>query len=160
MLYWNDDHRKRASEARNLNDLLLVALDVIDYHPQDKLVVVCGPMSTGGFNCIERNLRAFEISVQVLRESGHNVFNLHSFQSALKSIVSHNPTSGIYAHEILEIFCAGVYRSGKIVTAYFLPGSERSVGAQWERGFLPTYGIEVQEYPESLWLKCLERISS
>lgn len=160
MLYWTDEHRLQAEEARDLHELLQVALSVVEAHPYSPpLVVVCGPMSTGGFGCIEKNLRAFDISVRVLRESGYNVFNLHSFQDAIKSIVSHNPTTGVYARDILEVFCAGVYRSGKIMTAYFLPGSESSVGARWEKEFLPTCNIVIEEYPESLWQKCLEKIS-
>ncbi len=161
MLYWTDEHRKLANDAKSLHELLQVALGVIGEHPQEPpLVVVCGPMSTGGFGCIEKNLQAFDLSVQILRESGYNVFNLHSFQSAIKSIVSHDPENGTYARDILEVFCAGVYRSGKIATAYFLPGSEGSVGARWEMRFLPTCSIALEEYPKSLWLECLERMKS
>jgi hypothetical protein len=157
MLYWTNEHRLQAEGARDLHELLQVALGVATAHPYEPpLVMVCGPMTTGGFGCLEKNMRAFEISVQLLREAGFNVFNIHAFQPALKSIVSHDPATGVYARDILEVFCAGIYRSGRIWTAYFLPGSENSVRARWEREFLPTCGTDVKEYPEYLWEKCLE----
>lgn len=154
--HWTSAHQAAAAAATSLDDLVVVARDILAVQAaEQELAIVLGPMTTGGLGSAERNFRAFRAAVAALRATGHNIFDIADFHDYIQPLSTHNPDAGTYDTAILETFCDGVYGSGHIAAAYFLPGWESSVGARWERDRMPTYGIAVREYPADLWATCL-----
>lgn len=161
MLHWTEEHKKKAGEAKDFHDLIAVTLDALRSHPKEKpLGIVLGPVSTGGLGSREKNSRALALAVEALREREHNIFNIVSLQQYLDPLIasSHKPEKGAYQMDILDIFFYGIYNSKLIQEAYFLPLWETSTGARWEREHMPQFGIQIREYPEELWEKCLTQL--
>ncbi len=153
--YWDEEDKKSLETAETLHDLLNTALCVLKKMPQP-IVEVCGPMSTGGAGDLTANLKRFKNAVDVLFESGVTVFDQIPFQDAMMRITSHDAAVN-YNTDLLDIFYNGIFSSGHIKKAYFLPEWQSSKGARWEREFLQALPIEIVEYPEDLFSKVLER---
>ena len=151
---WTPELIDRAERAETLYQLANVGIDVLARHSwMPILEVVCGPISTGGFDDIRKNLRAFELAVSALSETERNVFDLYPFQVHIKRILkgAHDPKRGIYPMAVLEIFCRRLYEAGFIRCATFLPGSDRSTGCRWEWNYFDKANCPILTYPQKLW---------
>jgi len=152
--FWLEEEKASLDSTETFHDMLSIALKVLGRMP-DPIVELCGPMSTGGAGTLEANMRRYKAAVQVLHEEGFNVFDPTPFQKAMIRISGHME-NGVYNMDILHIFYHGVFNSGYIKTAYFLPDWESSKGATWERGQLESLNVEILEFPERLYKKVLE----
>ncbi len=128
-----------------------------------KVVMLSGPMTTGGLGTFEANMHVFGHCVDIARENGLRVFNQLPFQTAMIRILNlpKNPTfttSEIYPQTILDDFYWPLMQSGGIDCMYFLPTWETSNGATQEWQKAAEIGkIEIWAYEKAWYAETLER---
>jgi len=140
---------KTVSTLDQLADVALSSLSRMKVTYQD-IVQICGPMSTGGCGSFEGNMARFNRAIEVARMHDLAVYNQLLFQDAMVRICKWKEGQP-YPTDILTIFHGRVLSSGYITKGLFLSGWETSVGACWEREFLTSFNIPVEEYPAE-WL--------
>ncbi|MBL4644490.1 MAG: hypothetical protein JKX80_01345 [Candidatus Pacebacteria bacterium] len=139
------------AQATDLRILAAIALEILSKISEQRslpVVQVCGPIATGGFDTVEKNLMVFGIGIRILNAHGHNVFDQTIFQNDILRITQHNPDDGEYKTEILDDFFTKIFRSGHITAGYFLPGWKSSTGSVWEYELLTSLGIPCHEMPK------------
>lgn len=112
----------------------------------EEVVQLCGPMSTGGLGCLERNMERFAAAVLQLHEAGYLVFNQIPLQDRIIVATDHH-AGGPYCMDILEILYRRIFESGHVVQAFFLPDWQSSTGARWEYDFVQRCGIGAADFP-------------
>ena len=153
--YWTADDTLAVKKVKTFQDLLEIALGILKKMPQP-IQQICGPISTGGRGSMKENMFRFKNAIDVLNENGWNVFDQLPFQEGMM-IVSHHLEDGKYDTDILDIFYKGIFESGYVKKAVFLPEWQSSIGAKWEREIVTKLDLEVIEYPEDLFKKVLEQ---
>jgi hypothetical protein len=110
--------------------LLVVALRVLERMPPGASMV-CGPISTGGFGSIEKNLARFTRAIDLLASRGENVFTQMPFAEPMKCVQGESLpyASGIH---LLEEFFLPIFQSGRVTRLCFLPSWQSSFGTRWE----------------------------
>lgn len=120
--------------ARNYQDLLRVALDILEEIAQDNgirpIAQVCGPISTGGRNSREENLRVLSRAINKLSSDGLAVFNQMPFESDMERVYKSDPS--LQGVRLLEEFYLPIFQSGFISMLCFIPGWSASTGTKWE----------------------------
>lgn len=154
MTYWSE-HLMDLHNASSFPEVGEIALRVLDLMPDGDIHQVCGPISTGGFGCRDKNRQLFGFAVDELVRQGHLVFNQvpleYSFQKLVKPWMAANPDAD-YPMPILEEVYARIFESGRIKVAMFLPDWHDSFGTRWEHDKVTSLGIEVCDYPRE-WLR-------
>lgn len=138
-----------ASSFEQLADIALEYLIRVR-SSHSEIILICGPMSTGGCGDFQKNMDRFNRSIEVALSRGVMVFNQVLFQEVMIRICDWKEGEP-YPMDILEIFYARVLSSGHITKALFLRGWESSLGARWEREFVLALGIPAEEYPDE-WI--------
>jgi hypothetical protein len=155
--YWAV-YKEDLEMVSNFEYLTAVAVSVL-YDMKKKenreIVQICGPISTGGLKSKQANIHRFKRAIEVSQEKGLFTFDQFHLFEAIDRIcqTGYKEVTGYYT-DILEILYSGIFRSGYISKALFLPGWQDSVGATWERRALKYLGIPVEEYPPE-WLALL-----
>ena len=114
--------------ARTFAELAEVARAAME-RAGTSLAIVCGPISTGGAESPEENLRIFEGFIARIVHAGIAVFDQMPFERALGRI-KHAVPDG--ATRLLNEFYLPLFESGLITVFYFIPRWETSLGAYWE----------------------------
>ena len=142
-----------AGDFHELADIAITVLERMRKNTPHLIVEVCGPMTTGGFGDVEKNMKFFEHSIVILEQKGMIVFNQIMFQEAMVKICSSpDEVRSGYCKNILDIFYRRVFESGYVDQMWFLPTWRTSGGARWERKMAENLQIPIREFPES-WLK-------
>ena len=136
--YYTERDLLAIEQAEDFHELAKVALGVLERKPCPA-VMVCGPISTGGFG-MAQNERVFERAIEELVD--------HELACDLEG----RPD---YCHDILNVLYTQIFLSGWVRGGLFLPGWESSTGATWERQFLQECGLLVEEYPRHLYQKVI-----
>ena len=119
-------------QATTVQLLRDAAFEIADRMPQP-LGIVCGPITSGGYNDrdksqrIKKNLKLFHLWIGALAEKGVPVFSQIPFESAMFRIYKE---SGV---DIIEEFYRPLFEK-YIQIFYFIRGWETSNGATKERG--------------------------
>ncbi len=117
----------------------LTPLAIAELHKfSDGAEVICGPISTGGRGNAEANFAIFSGAINALQQQGRPIFSQIPYEERIfffrKRWQDSDPShAGQYYRPILLEFYGPLIRSGRIRKGWFIPGWERSVGAQWER---------------------------
>lgn len=140
--YLTQDDRRDMAQAKTFDNLLTVALRVLERMPHP-LVQISGPITTGGKGSVEENNGVFAIATKYLQGKGLHVFDFIIFHEPLERIKVKTSIGDEYCIAILEIFFRGIFESGHISTVYFLPDWESSRGSRWERECALRQGLEM-----------------
>ncbi len=146
--YWQPEDFEKTKRAKNLGGLLSIAQGVLNRMPQP-VILVSGPITTGGQGGVRENLRAFAEAIRSLKDSGKTVFNQLPFED--KIVEFSEKSSGEYFFAVLEEFFLPLFKSGKIAAIYFMPGWKTSTGAKWEYDMAESLGIKrvlIQNSPQ------------
>lgn len=109
------------------------------------IVMVCGPVTTGGLGSKELNLAAIRKAEEELTAQGLTVFNQSMVEDAIERLIElHSPDT--YPTELLQEFTLRILESGLIGAMYFLPDWESSTGASWEREQAAILGIDILDF--------------
>lgn len=152
--YWQEEEKHALKRSKSFEEMVQIATSILKRMPQP-VVQICGPMSTGGAGNLEKNMKRFQIAINALNENGISVFDQITFQDAIVSLIKWTPDAP-YNMDILEVFYSGIFKSGLVAKAIFLPGWESSKGATWEREFLKSLNVPIEDYPPELFEKVLE----
>jgi len=118
----------------------------------NKVVEICGPMSTGGLGNFEANMRRFSHVIHMAVENGYVVFDLPFFQPAIIRIENFTEGQTEYNWDILHVFLRRIFESGYIIKGFFLPDWQTSIGAKWEREEFVRLQIPIEDCPLE-WLE-------
>jgi hypothetical protein len=138
--YWTADIRGAAHIAKTFEELSKVGLDLLKTLGDD-VILVSGPISTGGRGSIEENLNVFNEVVHRFIENGENVFDQTPFEDMIKRL--RKELGDEEGTRTLEEFYRPIIESGHITEMRFLPGWQTSVGATWERKLAMENGIRI-----------------
>ena len=124
-----EDHAD-IGEARSFEALLPIALRVLERMPP-RVLMVCGPISTGGLGSIEKNLERFHVAIRILIMRGENIFSQMPFEHPIQQIRKIPGYEQGHEH-LLNSFYLPIFKSGRITRMCFLPDWHSSKGARWE----------------------------
>ncbi len=151
--YWQEEDFQAREDAKTYNDLLIIALRILDRMPEPR-VQICGPISTGGKGSIEANIAEFEKAILYFSAQGENVFDQMPFEEAMQRIKK--DVVG-YDKRLLNEFYLPIFKSGKIKKLLFLPGWKSSEGASWEHEQTEVLKIAFVDLPNNWYMSDYEK---
>lgn len=156
--HWTEADYAAASNAKSFEELGHVGVAIQRRMPRP-LHQVCGPISTGGAGCREKNSKVFLASIQLLASHGLSVFNQMPLQDGMGKLEAEwrLGNGDGYCMPILEGTYRTLFGARLVSVGYFLPGWESSTGTRWERKLLTSLDIEVREFPAS-WYQTVLRM--
>jgi len=132
--YYSAQDLADISTAKTYIELLEIALRIIESieaeNPGIPMAMVCGPISTGGKGSRNENLKIFERAIDRLAGGGLLIFSQMPFESDMERIYKSDPR--LQGLRLLDEFYAPIFRTGLVSMLCFLPGWEKSIGANWE----------------------------
>lgn len=141
--YWQEKDREDLANAKSISDLFIIAERIIDRLPLP-IGQVCGPITNGGFNSIEKNLEFFNQNIKNLQSQGNNIFDQMPFEETIQKFKEEEIDKEKVYQSIMNDFYLPIFKSGKIKTFYFLPNWQTSKGAIWEHKMAEDLGIEIK----------------
>jgi hypothetical protein len=146
--YFIAKHYSAIDNANTYKDLYIVAMDILKHMPHP-IIMVCGPVSTGGVGDIHKNIEILNKTIIKLSSQGNHVFSQIPFEDKLQLLKekfgrSHEEKAQI----LLDDLYLPIYKSGLIKKFYFIHGWESSHGARWERKIAATCQIEIEDLPK------------
>ncbi len=137
--YWTSVDFEKLSKAHTMAELLVIALSILDRMPQP-VVMISGPITTGGHGSLEENLRSFANAVRLVRVSGKTVFNQLPFEDKFMELSK--KANMPYFTPILDDFFLPILKSGKIKQVVFMKDWQSSTGARWEYTVAGELGVD------------------
>jgi len=145
--YWEQADYEEMAMAKTFGDLVPISIRIIGRMPQP-VVLVSGPISSGGKGSLTENLKVFEDAIITFMKKGYSVFNQLPFEPKLQELSKDYKE---YCTPILDDIFLPILKSGLIKKMFFIPGWESSVGARWEYNICEKLKIEqVLLSPEDL----------
>ena len=141
--YWQEKDWEDLANAKSIPDLFTIADRIINRLPLP-IGQVCGPITNGGFNSIEKNLDFFNKNIKNLQSKGLNIFDQMPFEETIQKFkAEEQDKEKVYQSIIYDLYLP-IFKSGKIKTFYFLPNWQTSKGAIWEHETAEELGIEIK----------------
>jgi len=139
--YWKEKDWQDLEKSQNIKDLYTIAERVISRMPKP-MVSVCGPIATGGFGSIDKNLELFNNEIIKLQKNLINVFDQMPFEDMMQKL---KITMGLdqCCKSIVDDFYLPIFNSGYISDFYFIKNWESSNGAKWEHEIAKKLGIKI-----------------
>lgn len=131
--------------------LLEIALDVLSgmSSKHSGVSMVCGPMTSGGFGSLQKNLEHFSRVIHILDARGEPVFTQLPFEAPMQRI-KENVEYYRGDMQLLESFYLPIFRSGFITRLCFIPNWQSSYGTRWEHDRALELGLERRYFKENL----------
>ena len=128
--------------AQSYRELTPIGLRVLNRIPGD-VVMVCGPISTGGTGSIAENIEVFRGAIARVVRMGEFVFTQLPFEGPMQAIKGKllPESDGL---SLLELFYRPLFESGMMKRLYFIPSWKSSFGANWEHSVALELGIEIR----------------
>lgn len=152
ILPWSQDCLDKMRTVSSFGGLGDIAVESLKQH-NVKVHEICGPISSGGFGCMQKNLLVFRTAINVMSARGHTVFNPLPLQDAMLRLYHpwREENGDGYCWPILENIYAPIFESGYVECGCFIPNWQGSKGTEWERKTLKKLGIKIFDIPEK-WL--------
>jgi len=138
--YWTEEVRAAADKAQDFQQLAQVALELAARLGRG-IIIVCGPVSTGGRGSIPENLRVLNDAVHSFIENGELVFDQTPFEDVIKRLRAElKDQNGL---RTLEEFYHPLISSDYVTEMRFLPDWQSSEGAKWEHRLGQSLGKQI-----------------
>ncbi len=129
LIFWKERHKRLLEKAKSFSDVGRVAFAVQRSMPAP-ISQVCGPISTGGYNIIARNMEMLREAIAHVARS-EVVFNQLPMEQSMFRIraqlgESYNP------FELLNEVYLPMFEQPKLRRLYFVKGWRSSQGSRWE----------------------------
>jgi len=162
--YWTDVYKEALKKTGTLEDVLLIAGSVLfNMKKTDRrdIVMVCGPISTGGFGNYKANMLYLKQAIYIAVVHGLFVFDQTRLEEAVGRIAGNGYDRNTqYSIDTIKDLCHGILNTGCIRKGLFLPGWANSAGTCAQRRIFANLEIQTDEYPiEWLPLSCPETSS-
>ena len=149
--YCSVDKLRRIRLANSYPELLAIAIEILtamhNENPWKPIAMVCGPISTGGKSSRQKNLEVFSRAIDRISADGLLIFSQMPFEDDMDRIYKSDPS--LQGSRLLREFYLPIFEMGGIELLCFLPGWEKSVGANWEHNQAKRLGIPVLYLAES-----------
>ncbi len=147
--FWKSRHIAAAKKVKSFTELAELALAILSQF-NDSVVMVSGPISTGGRGSIEKNIEAFAKTKAHLEKRGHLVFSQTPVQETIARLAkewrkANNKPLNRYCRPILTEFYLPIFKSGRVVKMFFRPDWKSSIGSRWERKKARLLRIEIED---------------
>ncbi len=139
--YWTEDDLLQLNFAKDFSQIGKVAFKVQERMPFG-LSQVCGPISTGGFNDLKKNLSFFNKTIQRLKSEGVLLFDQMPLESAIARVIK-SLGDNFDPYVLLNEIYLPLFKSGKLKRVYFIRGWESSRGSRWEHEQAKVFGLEI-----------------
>jgi hypothetical protein len=146
--HFSETHLQLITTTERFEPLLEVALDVLACMPSG-VSMVCGPMTSGGFGSLEKNLVHFERVIHILDARGEPVFTQLPFEAPMQRI-KENVQYYQGDMQLLESFYLPIFKSGYITRLCFITNWESSYGTRWEHDRALELNLERRYFKENL----------
>ncbi len=150
--YVTEAEHKTLQTAQDLRTLVEVAITILKrmHATGQKIVQVCGPMTTGGLDNYEKNMVVFRnIISKAQTNSGYLVFNQDLFTEAIIRMTEARADKE-YWMGLIDDFYGEIFRSGYFYGTLWIKGWEGSKGAVREREIAKECGMVMEDCP-SQW---------
>ncbi|MDO8483145.1 MAG: hypothetical protein Q7S86_05005 [bacterium] len=137
--YWTPADFEKLNKGHSMPEFLALAMEILERMPQP-VVMVSGPISTGGHGSVEENSRAFADTIRLQRVSGKTVFNQLAFEDKFLELSQQSKMA--YYTPILDDFFLPILKSGKIKQIVFMKDWQSSTGSRWEYTQAGQLGID------------------
>lgn len=144
------------ASSNSFEEIVLAAEAILARLPKP-IGQVCGPISTGNNLSPAENLENIHRAVTLFQRGGLTIFSQIPFERAFDKILG-DYHSG-YDTPILQEFYHPLFRRKLIDYLIFLPGWDRSVGAQWEYDCAKKLGVTTIILSDN-WENNLEEVYS
>ncbi len=159
LLYWDIKLSGQLARARTWQELCQVAVVVLEKIPRP-IVLVCGPLATGGLPTREENRHVLNLSTSRLRMTGLNVFDRTPFEDKSFEVTQYwkrQNRLGLDNRRGVE-FDEPLLNSKWFSKAYFLPGWGNDLQARRERELLTQQGVAVHDFPQGIYGEILAEV--
>lgn len=140
--HWTEcDRQELTHEAEHASDfkgLLKIAIRIITRMPRKEgacVAQVCGPISSGGYGSVEKNLAMMDKVIRSFADKGFCVFNQIPFERPMQQIKSRlheqNPDKNV-GLQLLEEFYLPLFEQRHVTQLIFMWHYHTSMGACWE----------------------------
>ncbi|OHA17459.1 MAG: hypothetical protein A3G52_02440 [Candidatus Taylorbacteria bacterium RIFCSPLOWO2_12_FULL_43_20] len=119
------------------------------------IVMICGPMTTGGRGSLTANMEYFKKTQAFASFRGLFIFDQTPFEGTMQRLSEGHRHRKQYCVEILHIFYRQIFSRRLIDELMFLPDWASSTGASWERQEGTDLGLKISDYPRE-WLPFIE----
>jgi len=154
--FWTEKDHRALLMARDFRSAGVIALEVLARVARvsdGEVVQVCGPITSGGLGCREKNFAVFKSAVVHLRSARRLVFDQTPLEIILVPLWqewSRSAPPGAYCWELLEEVYRPILESRMVTTLVFIPGWDQSLGSRWERALGYELGLCIEEFPEEV----------
>lgn len=151
----------KCDEAESFSGLADIAIEELKKFSSGAHMV-CGPISTGGLEDREQNLRIFHAVIAYLQSDGVTIFSQAPYEKRMCALRDEwkrtcAASDNQYCMPILEEFYLPILESGLITFGWFLPNWATSLGARWEHAKMRERGIQIQNISNDWVAKALTR---
>lgn len=134
------DELGRMASASCYAELRDVGLEILK-RAGSPVVMVCGPITTGGLGDWRANMKRFAQYIKIVSDEGFTVFNQLVFEDGLWRVRKYNGKSDDI---LLREFYLPLFQSGIIEALHFIPGWLTSYGTRWEHNQALELGLEIR----------------
>ena len=145
---WVESDIPIVTAARGFSDLAEHTLKVIA-RVGKPVVMVSGPISTGGKGSRDENIKNYAKAIEYLRMKKIPVFD----QVLIESLIGFHAKAWQekgntgYCIPILEDLYKPIFRSGLVGKLMFMPDWQTSFGSRWERKTAAELAIDIEDFP-------------
>lgn len=136
--YLPEDH-VLMNRSERIEELFPIAHGVLE-RIGHSVAMVCGPITSGGFGSVEKNLKRFECAITLLADRERKLFTQLPFEVPMARIRNGSPHFKGDLH-LLETFYYPLFASGRVGKLCFLPDWNTSNGTRWEHDQAIQLGI-------------------
>lgn len=133
--------------ASSFRDLAPIALRVLKRLDQP-VVMVCGPISSGGTGSTEKNLARLHTVTDCLYKQGKIIFSQLPLENKIFKLKKEPWYQGPL--QLLEELYLPLFESGLISLIYFLPDWRTSIGTTWEYAQAQRLAINIIEIEKNI----------
>jgi len=141
-------HKKELEKVTTYLEASKIALEIISKMPQP-IGQVCGPITNGGENSLEKNLEIFGKTILKLQAKDKIIFNQLNFEPTLRKILNNDDRYHKKRNiDLLNQFYGSIFSSQLIQETYFIYGWENSFGTKWEHEKIIELGLNCIYLPK------------
>lgn len=140
--YYEPEDYERMKDATTFEEMLQITFGIIERMP-DRIIMVSGPITTGGLGSRDANIARFKETIAALENEGLAVFDQMPMEQHFWRIMEDTSYYRPNEDHLLEAFYGQLFASGLIHTLFMMMGWRGSYGATWEHERARTCNLSI-----------------